>query len=213
VPAVVTNITDPDQLGRVKVKFPWLAEDQESNWARIISPGAGNKAGLIAVPSLDDEVMVAFEHGDFNRPYVLGGVWNGKKGIPGETGGAPSGNIDQIREIRSTGGHYIAMYETSGDKKIVLMTAGGHSIVIDDQNKKVDVKSSGGQQVGIDDQGRKVTVSGTGDIDIKATMNVNIKASAQVKIEATGPAEIKGATLTIQASGPVTIKGNPVAIN
>ena len=57
---VVTNNQDPDGLGRVKVRFPWLSDDDESFWARVVTPMAGNGRGLYLLPEVDDEVLVAF---------------------------------------------------------------------------------------------------------------------------------------------------------
>ena len=72
--AIVTNNDDPDKLGRVKLKFPWLADTYESDWARLVQLGAGPNSGAVFLPEVNDEVLVAFEFGDIRRPYVLGGV-------------------------------------------------------------------------------------------------------------------------------------------
>ena len=77
VPAVVTNAKDPDQLGRVKIKLPWLADSYESWWARTVQPGAGKDRGAAVLPEVGDEVLVAFAQGDLEHPYVLGGLYNG----------------------------------------------------------------------------------------------------------------------------------------
>ena len=77
VPAVVTNAKDPDQLGRVKIKLPWLADSYESWWARTVQPGAGKDRGAAILPEVGDEVLVAFAQGDLEHPYVLGGLYNG----------------------------------------------------------------------------------------------------------------------------------------
>ena len=87
VVGVVTQNEDPDKYSRVKVKFPWLDDTLESDWARIASPGAGKDRGMQWVPEIDDEVLVTFEHGDIHRPYVLGGLWNGKDKPPVDTSG------------------------------------------------------------------------------------------------------------------------------
>src|ERR1700750_2275998 len=76
VVAVVTNNQDPDGFGRVKVKFPWLSDVDESSWARIAAPMAGKARGIYFLPEVDDEVLVIFEHGDVRSPYVLGALWN-----------------------------------------------------------------------------------------------------------------------------------------
>jgi len=79
---VVTDNNDPDKMGRVKVKYPTLTEDHTSFWARLASPMAGKQRGLYILPEIDDEVLVAFEHGDIHRPYVIGMLWNGKDALP-----------------------------------------------------------------------------------------------------------------------------------
>lgn len=78
VVGVVTDNNDPARLGRVKVKYPWLSAEQTSDWARVVSPGAGRKRGLQFIPQVEDEVLVGFEMGDVHHPYVLGGLWNGQ---------------------------------------------------------------------------------------------------------------------------------------
>ncbi|NLT55649.1 MAG: VgrG-related protein [Actinomycetales bacterium] len=72
----VTNNDDPDGLGRVKVRFPTLSADDESTWARLVTPGAGKSRGMQWLPEVGDEVLAAFAWGDVHRPVVLGGLWN-----------------------------------------------------------------------------------------------------------------------------------------
>ena len=70
---IVTDNEDPEGWGRVKVKFPTLTEEHASNWARVVALGAGPNRGIYWLPEINDEVLVAFEHGDIHRPYVIGG--------------------------------------------------------------------------------------------------------------------------------------------
>src|SRR5579859_5028492 len=76
--AIVTNVQDPDKLGRVKVCFPRLPDKPESTWARVVQPAAGAGRGFYWLPEVNDEVLVAFQLGDAHVPYVLGALWNGK---------------------------------------------------------------------------------------------------------------------------------------
>jgi len=78
VSAVVTNNNDPDSLYRVKVRFPWLPSEN-SNWARVTVPAVGSP---FVLPEVDDEVLVAFDHGDIRFPVVIGTLWNGKDKPP-----------------------------------------------------------------------------------------------------------------------------------
>src|SRR5262249_12679190 len=70
----VENNIDPDGLGRVWVSLPQLSDQNLSNWARVASPSEGT----FLLPDRGAEVLVAFEQGDVNRPYVLGQLWNGQ---------------------------------------------------------------------------------------------------------------------------------------
>jgi uncharacterized protein involved in type VI secretion and phage assembly len=79
VSALVTNNNDPDQLYRVKVRFPWLPS-AESHWARVAVPAVGGAPFVL--PEVDDEVLVAFEHGDIRFPVVIGTLWNGRDKPP-----------------------------------------------------------------------------------------------------------------------------------
>ena len=82
---IVTNNKDPEQMGRVRVRFPWLDSATESNWARCMQIMTGDGRGWWNIPEIEDEVLVAFEHGDVHFPYVIGHVWNGKDRPPAES--------------------------------------------------------------------------------------------------------------------------------
>lgn len=126
---MVTNNKDPDGLGRVKVRFPWLSDSDESAWARIATPMAGSNRGFYFLPEIDDEVLVAFEHGDMHFPYVLGALWNGKD--------KPAVSEDkrpgiQIRLIKSRSGHTIRLTDEAGKEKIEIVDkSGNNKLVID----------------------------------------------------------------------------------
>ncbi|HEV8320835.1 MAG TPA: phage baseplate assembly protein V, partial [Myxococcota bacterium] len=83
---VCTNNKDPEGLGRIKVKFPWLEASEESHWARVCQFMTGGGRGMWIIPEVDDEVLVAFEHGDVHFPYVLGSLWNGVDRPPSVSG-------------------------------------------------------------------------------------------------------------------------------
>ncbi|MGO9904021.1 MAG: phage baseplate assembly protein V [Solirubrobacteraceae bacterium] len=78
VVGVVSQTQDPEGMGRVRVTYPALGDNAEGWWARIAAPAAGQGRGLLMMPVIGDEVVLAFEQGDPRRPYVLGAVWNGQ---------------------------------------------------------------------------------------------------------------------------------------
>src|SRR5262245_16193614 len=117
VSGIVTNNQDPDKLGRVKVRFPWLSESDESWWARVATPMAGKDRGAYFLPEVDDEVLVAFEHGQVDHPFVIGCLWNGKDD-------APESNADgenNHRTIKSRSGHVLRFNDKSGSETIEII--------------------------------------------------------------------------------------------
>lgn len=205
--AQVTDSDDPQQWGRVKVKFPWMSADAGSAWARVICAGAGPQAGLFAMPDVGDEVAVAFELGDFNRPFVLGGLWNGVQPPPPETQAAQRGEAPLVRTWRSRQGHSITIYDNQ--KKIEVKTSGGHSIVLDDQNRRVTIESMGELQISAR---QDLTIAGQSNLKIEANGSLELKA-AQLKIEGTLQTSLKGATVAIEGSGVTEVKGGIVKLN
>ncbi|GAB4145351.1 MAG: VgrG-related protein [Candidatus Promineifilaceae bacterium] len=194
VTAVVTNVDDPQNWGRVKVKFPWMADDAESAWARVMGIGAGPEAGWYVMPAVADEVLVAFEQGDFDRPMVLGSLWNGQHAIPPE--GASGGDQPLVRVWRSRGGHTLATFDNA-DNKVEIKSAGGHKVTLDDANKKLILTSGGGLTVTLDDNGRKIILDSSGDIEISAGGNLKLAATMNMNLEANGQVTVKGAVINL----------------
>jgi uncharacterized protein involved in type VI secretion and phage assembly len=125
VVGVVSNIDDPDGLGRVKVRFPWLKDDDESRWARLVSFMAGPDRGAVFRPEVGDEVLIVFEHGDMRFPYVIGAVWNGKDAMPSERG---SDSSNDKRVIKSRSGHTLVFDDTPGSEKVVVTDKNGNTL-------------------------------------------------------------------------------------
>src|SRR4051794_2872806 len=147
VPAVVTEVKDdPDSLSRVKLKFPWLDDTFSSDWARVVFPGAGKDRGLTFMPEIDDEVLVCFEQGDFRRPYVLGGLFNGLD-LPKDSGSlvnAADGKID-VRAFTTRVGHSLKFTDADTGKGIKLATGGEQieSLELDAAGHTITISSSG----------------------------------------------------------------------
>lgn len=195
---IVTNNQDPDGLGRVKIKFPWLSDDNETDWVRIATLMAGSERGSFFLPEVGDEVLVAFEHGDINHPYVIGALWNGVATPPATN----SDGQNNIRKIRSRSGHEIIFNDddTAKQEKIEIHTNAGHKIVLDD--------TSGQEKIEIIDK------TGSNKMTIDSVRNsVNIESAMQLKIKA-NIVEIEGTTsLTLKSNAVLSIQGLPVKIN
>ncbi len=202
VPALVTNTDDPNDMGRIKVKYPWMTEDSESHWARVIGAGAGPDAGLFILPDVGDEVFVCFIHGDFNQPVVLGGSWNGKHKLPKEVTQASKGEKPLVRTWHSRKGHMIAVYDNA-DKKIEIKTSDGRSVTLSDKDRKITLKTN---QVTVVMEDAKITIDSGTDVSVKAGTNLTLEATANMQLKANG-------NLDIQATGQLNLKGTMVNIN
>lgn len=137
---VVTDINDPDKLGRVKVEFPELG-DLESFWLEVTHPGAGHKKGIVALPDVDDHVLVLFVDGDPTRGVIVGGLY-GEKGPPDD--GIHGGKV----------------------KTYTFTTPKGQKIQLDDSRGAVKLKNSDGSY--IDLHPKKVTIHSDRDMVIEA---------------------------------------------
>lgn len=190
VPAVVTNAKDPDKLGRVKVKIPWLGDDIQSDWLRVVTVGAGSKRGFFVLPEVNDEVLVVFEGGDVRRGYVLGGLYNGKDKPPGADHLGGDGRIDK-RVIQTRSGHVLSLNDSNDASGIELVTKSGKlKVLLDD--KQTVFKLDSGKDVVIDAQGQ-ITIKSVGNMEIAATGDLKLSGN-NVKVEAQTDLVLKGGT-------------------
>jgi len=165
-PAIVTDIVDPDSLGRIQVKLPWLgsAGDGVHAWATLCTPYADDDQGIEILPSVDTQVVLAFEAGDLRRPYVIGACWNGKEALP-ETPAAP--NDKRLWKTRA--GSRLEFDDTEGASKITLSMKSGHQLVMDDAAQQIELTHA---------NGCTVTMNAAGQIQITANATVEVTASA-----------------------------------
>ncbi|NWF69252.1 MAG: VgrG-related protein [Chloroflexi bacterium] len=187
VVGIVTNNQDTEKLGRVKLKFPWLDGALESNWARVMVVGGGADRGLLWLPEVNDEVLVAFEHGDFDRPYVVGNLWNGTDKPPNDINQAVKNGKVEIRTLRTRTGHTIRLIDDSANTAIEIVDAEQcNRIKLDLKSRKMEITSQG-----------EITITSQGNANIEAQGNLSIKGGANVNVEASGQLNLKGATVNI----------------
>jgi uncharacterized protein involved in type VI secretion and phage assembly len=188
--ALVTQNKDDEGLCRVKVRYPWHDQPRESYWARLAMPMGGKERGLVFIPEVGDEVVVAFEREDLRFPYVLGALWNGKDKPPLAN---DDGKNDK-RILKSRKKHYL-LFDDGAQGVVELLHEKGRKIVFDDNG--FAVQDEKGNVVKVDSNSGAMTIEATGQLKIKA---------ATISIQATG-------TLELQAGATMTIRGSLVNIN
>lgn len=190
VVGVITNNSDPEGMERVRVRFPWLNADDESNWARVVSPMAGHDRGFYYLPEVGDEVLVAFEHGAIDFPYVLGALWNGKDKPPESN----SNGENNLRTIKSRSGHIIRFDDTDGDEKIEILDKNRNKIVIDSSSDTLTIESR--SDLTIRSSTGKLKLSGVG-VEITSLADVKVEANRTMDVKAAATLSIRGAMVNI----------------
>ncbi|MEM9980544.1 MAG: phage baseplate assembly protein V, partial [Cyanobacteria bacterium P01_D01_bin.2] len=220
---IVADNNDPKGWGRVRVKFPTLTEDHMSYWARVVSAGAGASRGLDCLPEINDEVLVAFEHGDIHRPYIVGGVWNGSDAPPEKPEKSVADGKVRLRTFKTRTGHSLQFIEEDKDsskkgvyvdtvyghqvdlndseKKSQIKTKEGHYILFDDSNKKIEIKTNGGHKILLDEGSSKIDVISKGSINVKSGSSGNSENIA-----------INGGNITLKGSTGITLQVGSTSI-
>ncbi len=206
VTGLVTNLNDPENLGRVKVKYAWLG-DIESDWLRVATPMAGPSRGLLCLPEVNDEVLIAFEQGDVNHPYVIGALWNSKDKPPkGNSAVSKDGQVNQ-RILQTRAGHQIVLDDTSGAEKIAIIDkTGKNKIEIDSKSNSITINV--GKDLSSDAKGAttiqsmgKITLKSNDDLSIECR-NFAVKAQVNANMQANAGVTIKNAAAQIAMNGP-----------
>jgi uncharacterized protein involved in type VI secretion and phage assembly len=184
VAAIVHDLDDPEGLGRVRVRFPHL-DEKVSNWARLVSAGAGHERGNFFRPERGDEVIVGFEHGDPRRPYVLGGVWSTPDPPPPDKKAVDN----DLRQIVTRSGHILRFDDTKNAEQIRIVAAGGdQEVVLDPAGKKIEVTAK---------QGDIVVRGSSGAVTVTSSGDLTISAGGDLKISATGSLKLSGSSVDI----------------
>jgi len=190
-PAIVKDNNDPQGMGRVRVQFFWQKGEQLSPWIRMIQPYAGSGKGFYFIPEVGEEVMVDFENGNAERPFVLGAHYNGA---------AKSGYKPTTKAIHTQSGTKILLNDAEGSVRIedasgnvyemdgkgtievkapknIIFTAGEDLKFSAGRNMTTNVANNLTTNVGneiIQDSGRKTTFSSGTDIQVTALRDIDI---------------------------------------
>jgi len=165
--ARVTAVTDPDGLGRVRVKLVLpaaLGGAAFEGWARLATLLAGPKSGTWFVPDVNDEVLVGFDSGDPRQPYVIGSLWNSQSRPPQSM---DSAGANTVKLLRTRGGVTVTLNDQAGQGTVIIQTPGGQHITLTDGPAAIQVVDASGNSVSL----------GAAGITINAAAKVTINAS------------------------------------
>jgi uncharacterized protein involved in type VI secretion and phage assembly len=191
VVGVVTNNQDPENMHRVKVRFPWLSNDVESNWARVAASMAGNGRGAYFLPEVDDEVLMAFEHGRVDHPYVLGSLWNGKDTPPESNDNGENNH----RAIKSRSGHVVRLNDAAGSETIeIIDKSAKNRIVINTAENSITIEADA--DITIKSAVGKLTMEANG-IEMKSQAGITVQAALSLDLKANAQVTVKGAMIQL----------------
>ncbi len=195
--AVVVDNNDPEKLGRIKVKFPWIQSD--TAWVRYLSLHAGNKMGWYCLPEINDIVLIGFEQGNPEMPVALGSLY--------DKDNAPDANAvdskNDIQQLLTKGGNLIQIKNTSGSEEIkISMKDGKNSIVMQTSGPSITIESQNGD---ISIKGKNITLNADQKIEIKAGSDLNAEGSGNLKLKGGMQSDLEGSM--------VNVKGSMVKIN
>jgi uncharacterized protein involved in type VI secretion and phage assembly len=151
---IVVNNQDPENLCRVKVRIPAREDFDHCLWAQLCTPMAGNDRGMVMIPEVGDEVLLAFEHDDHRSAYVLGGLWNRADGPPlANADGRNDGRLFQSRK------KHRLFFDDGNTGAVELAHEKGHKIRLDDEG--IVIEDNSGNRIRLD--------SATGSATIEAS--------------------------------------------
>jgi uncharacterized protein involved in type VI secretion and phage assembly len=224
---LVTDNDDPDGMGRVKVTLPWLYPDTDSSdWLRVALPGAGGNAdearGWYLLPAVDDEVLVAFEHGDPRRGYVLGGLFNGQDKPFYDNGAVLNNGAVNQHAFRMKNGAHLMFDETNGAETLELKSKDDKFIFRFTEAEGVElINQANGDKLQVTNKGAITIVNDTSDITIEAKGGkLNLKAAQDISIESSGgkvaikaamDASVEGMNVKVEGQMNTEVKGGMAA--
>jgi len=230
---IVTNNDDPENLGRVKVKYPWLTDEHESYWARHASQMAGVDRGMYSTPEVNDEVVVIFEHGDITRPIIIGMLWSRKDTEPANssvttTSAIDSGRVNR-RGFRTRKGHLLEFDDTDGKEQIMLHSNARNGvalidhgseyegvficsktdfmILLQEQKKRAIIQTPAGLELILDDSSSEITVK------TKSGQKLLLKESGEVTLDANSSITLSAINITLDAKAVLNLKAPNINVD
>jgi uncharacterized protein involved in type VI secretion and phage assembly len=211
VVALVTDNNDPNNGARVKLKFPWLDDNYESDWTRLTQLGAGPNSGAVWIPEVNDEVLVAFEFGDIRRPYVIGSLYNGQDTPNLGSGLFDNGKVKR-RGMISRKGHQFLFFDDPSKAGVAIISSDGNlKISLNETNSEIHISSQG--KVHVESQ-QDMIMESQGNLKLTAQQGITLEAQTDLKLKGTSSATLDGGPqLEMKSSGQTKVSGTMVDVN
>lgn len=195
--ATVIDNVDPENLGRIKVQFPWQKENGLTTpWIRIVSPHAGKDKGFHFIPEKDEEVLIGFEGDNAEKPYVLGSLYHSQaKPDSWKT------NSNNIKAIRTRSGHTIELNDTGGTESITITDINKNLINIDTANNNITITAL--ENMTLNSKNMQINVQENLDLNVGNTKTEIIQKDKTEKI--TGNHNINSNNSTEQVANNKTL--------
>ncbi|WP_328635947.1 VgrG-related protein [Streptomyces canus] len=208
--AIVTDVQDPLKQGRVKLQFPWLDDAYVSDWARTVQMGGKDGGGVFPM-DVGDEVLVAFDRGALDHPFVIGGLYNGRD-VPTKVSDVPLHDGLKKKAVRHTlsdrqGNRVDLLSQQTGRRKQGVRIASGNDklvINLDRTQTEITVDSKG-----------SVSITGSRSVSVEAGTSLRLRGRQSVMIDSGGPLTLKGKGLVTLSSlgGAVEVNAMGGAMN
>ena len=184
--AIVTNVRDPLRQGRVKLTFPWLDAAYESDWTRTVQ-SAGVGGGSIFPLDVRDEVLVAFDRGALDHPYVIGGLYNGKDK-------PQRGDVPLHDRLKGNATRHTVADRENNRLDLLSQKIGKRGVRLSTGNDRLTIN--------LDRTRTEITVDSKGSVVITGTRSVSVEAGANLSLKAGGRLDLRaGGSLNITAGG------------
>lgn len=234
-PATVIDNADPEKMGRVKVKFMWqdpTNDTETTGWLRVQTPDAGcsenveKGRGFFFIPEIGDQVMIGFEQGSPERPFVMGSLYHKEN-----TQGAAENNT--LKSIITSSGHTLEFNDDAeGEWGITIRDGEGNSIRLNTKEKSIEiiapenllltaknVSINAEENVSIAaqkeitlDSGEKSSYTAQGAMEVLASDDLNVVTEGKLSVEAKGYVTLKGKSIAAEGQAEFSLKGKQTKI-
>jgi type VI secretion system secreted protein VgrG len=228
-PALVIDNKDPDNIGRVQIRYLWDTEGNAYAWARVLTAFAGSDHGTHFTPRINDQVLVGCEHGNSSLPLVLGSLYHSENKPDFKT----DNGTEEVLVAKTSSGSEIRVVDKQGSEQIIITMPNGENLLrMEHSGPKIFIESSNGTvevhaktiQLNADDKielkADKIEISATSkaevkgqDIEVTAGNSLSLAGTSSAELKSSTSVKVSGAQVESSASATNVIKGSLVQIN